>query len=455
MNKKEELLANAKISSVLFKLALPATIAMIVNALYNIVDTIFIGRGIGTLGIAGVAIQLPVQIIILSCALLIGIGSGSMISRNLGKKDTEKVNYIACNSFLCVGCMGIIFSILGYMFATPIVDFFGATKNILPYARDYVKIMFIGSLYFPFCVSTNNLIRAEGNSRDAMISMIIGFLTNILLDYIFIFILDMGIKGAALATILSKLGSFIYIIIYLNSSRTSIQIKLKYFVPQKNIIKEIISIGFSGFAVQVSSSIVTIILNHILGHLGGDLSIAIYGIIYKITLFLFMPLNGMIQGMQPIVGYNYGCNNISRIKETIKLTIICTTIITTIGVLIGELFPYQIISLFNKDEVLLSHGVSALRIVIIMTPFVGVQMTGLGISQSLGKSLTSFFLSILRQVLLFIPLILLLPNIYNLGIWGIWIAFPIADLLSMIITILISKKQFKNFIVENNTYTKI
>ncbi|MCY6371126.1 MATE family efflux transporter [Clostridium ganghwense] len=451
MNNREEMLNNAKVSSVLFKLALPATIAMFVNALYNIVDTIFIGRGIGTLGIGGVAIQLPIQMIILSCSLLIGVGAGSMISRNLGKKDMEIVNYIAGNSFLCIGIIGIIFSTLGYIFTTPIIKLFGATENILPYARDYTKIIFIGSLYFPFCVSTNNLIRAEGNSKDAMISMIIGFVLNIILDYIFIFIFYMGIKGAALATILSKLGSFLYIINYLHSNKTSITIKTKYFIPQKNIIKEILSVGFSAFAVQISGSIVAILLNNSLAYYGGDLSIAIYGIIHKVTLFLFMPLNGMIQGMQPIVGYNYGCNNMSRVKEAIKLTIIFSTLITIIGVLIGELFPSQIIGLFNRDKALLSKGISALRIVIVMTPVIGIQMTCLGLSQALGKALTSFILSILRQVILFIPFVLFLPNIHNLGVLGIWFSFPIADLLSILITIPISKRQLKKMSFKNKT----
>ncbi|MCY6356792.1 MATE family efflux transporter [Clostridium sp. ZS2-4] len=449
MNKREEMLANDKISSILFKLALPATIAMLVNALYNIVDTIFIGRGIGTLGIAGVAVQLPIQMIILSCSLLIGIGSGSMLSRSLGKKELEKVNYIACNSFLCIGIIGITFSVFGYIFTAPIVKSFGATKNILPYARDYAKIMFLGSLYFPFCVSTNSLIRSEGNSKDAMISMIIGFILNVILDYIFIFVFNMGIKGAALATILSKLGSFIYIIIYLNSNKTSIKIKARYFIPQKNIIGEILSIGFSGFAVQLSGSIVTITLNHCLAYYGSDLAIAIYGIVYKITLFLFMPLNGMIQGMQPIIGYNYGCNNIARVKQTLKLTITFTILFTMMGMLVIQFFSGRILGVFNKDNFLLSEGILTLRIVIMMTPFIGIQMTGLGLFQALGKPLTSFILSILRQVIIFIPLVLLLPNIKNLGILGIWISFPISDLLSAIITILVFKKQSGKIFKQN------
>lgn len=449
MDNNKELLNSSNIKNLLFKLSFPATIAMIVNALYNIVDTVFIGRGIGTLAIAGVAIQLPIQIIILSFGLFIGVGASSMLSRYLGKKDFEKVNYIACNSFLCIGIIGLFFSIFGYIFCDSIVVLFGATKNIFPYARDYVKIMFIGSLYFPFCVSTNNLIRSEGNSKNAMISMIIGFLSNLLLDYLFIFIFHMGIKGAAIATILSKLASFIYIIFYLNSSKTHIKISLKYFVPQKYIIKELLSIGFSAFAVQISSSIVTIILNHILASLGGDISIAVYGIVYKITLFLFMPIHGMVQGMQPIIGYNYGSKNMCKVKETIKLTLIYSTLITTIGVFIGEIFSYEIISLFNKNTILILQGIKALRIVIIATPLLGIQMTGLGFFQSLGKPLTSFILSILRQILLFIPLALILPNVCNLNLLGVWLAFPISDFLSVIITIFIFKKELNLLTMKN------
>ncbi|MCK5078243.1 MAG: MATE family efflux transporter, partial [Calditrichia bacterium] len=302
MNNKKEFLGTENINKLLIKLSLPAMVAMLANAFYNVIDTIFIGQGIGTLGIGGIAIALPVQMIVLAFSLLIGIGSGSMVSRYFGAKKFENVNYVAGNAFLLLGIFGLLFSVTGFIYTERIVEWFGTTDTIAPYAITYVRILFIGSLYFPFCIAGNNLLRAEGNAKNAMNLMLVGFAVNLILDYIFIFPLNMGMAGAAIATVIAKLVSFIYLIFYFLSKKTSIKIRLKYFKPNWKIIWEMLTIGSSGFAMAFAGSAVIVIVNRLLGQYGGDLALAVYGIVYKVILFLIMPLVGINQGMQPIVG---------------------------------------------------------------------------------------------------------------------------------------------------------
>ena len=357
-----------------------------------------------------------------------------MVSRYLGAKKIEDVNYTVGNSFLLLAIFGLIFSIYGFIFTEKIVEWFGATEAIGPYATTYIRILFLGSLYFPFCIAGNNLLRAEGNAREAMYLMLIGFAVNLVLDYILIFPLNMGMAGAAIATVLAKLTSFIYLIYYFLSKKTSIKIRIKYLKPQKKIIKEMLSIGFSGFAMAAAGSLVIVIVNHLLGHYGGDIAIAVYGIIYKIVLFIVMPIIGINQGMQPIIGYNYGAGRNDMVIKAVKLSLIYSTIFVSVGVIIGELFPANILKLFSDDPELLLFGKNVLRIVISMIWLVSLQITGTIMFQSLGKAVPSFFLSILRQVILFLPLIFILPQITDWGVYGIWVAFPIVDLIASTIT---------------------
>jgi putative MATE family efflux protein len=436
-------LENEKMIKLLMRLSLPATIAMIVNALYNITDTIFIGRGIGYLGIGGLTIAFPVQMAIMAIAQMIGIGAASIVSRSLGAKDIEKADHVAGNSFLSVGILGILICAFGLTFIDPILRIFGATDILLPYAKEYLQVIFIGSIYFPFAVSTNNLIRAEGNAKAAMVSMLIGTILNIILDYIFIFPLDMGIRGAALATILSQFVSVIFILFYIYGGYSSLKVKLHHLKPDRKIISEIIAIGFPSFARQASGSIIAIILNNSLAFYGGELAISIYGIVNRVTMFLFMPLFGVVQGMQPIAGFNYGAKRFDRVKEVVKLAVIITTIFASIGTLVGELFPSFIIGMFDDDPELIKNGANALRLIISMIPIIGVQIIGAALFQSLGKAIPSLLLTLSRQVLFLIPLVLILPGIFGLGLFGIWISVPIADFFATIITFFLLKKEMK------------
>jgi len=436
MAKNHEAFGTASINGLLLKLSLPSMLALFANALYNIIDTIFVGRGVGAEGIAGVAIVLPVVAILSSFAHLIGIGTGTMISRQLGRNEVSRVNETAGNGFLMIILISVFFSILGIIFTGPIMKALGATPTILPYARDYGRIIFIGLIWFPFCVSSSNYLRAEGNARDAMNAMLIGLLVNVVLDYIFIFPLDMGIRGAALATITGKFTTLLYLAWYFTGSRHLIQFRIRYLRLDRKVLSPAIKVGLSGFGMRSSSSVANIILNHTLGALGGDIAIATFGIIYKITLFFGMPLFGLNQGMQPIIGFNYGADKKDRIRKTMKLGYIYGIGYGLIAVVLFQVFADPIFGLFTTDEKLLAIGPRALRIVIAMMWLMGISHATMGAHQAMGKAKSAFVLAIQRWILLITPMILILPHLFNLGLDGVWLAFPLADLLGAIIALL-------------------
>jgi putative MATE family efflux protein len=443
MAKKHQELGNKNISNLLLKLSLPSMVAMFANAIYNIIDTIFVGRGIDAIAIGAVAIVLPIMAIASSFAHLIGIGTATLLSRTLGAGNEDKTNKITGNGFLLSFLTGIVFAVSGLIFTDPLLKIFGATPGILPYAHDFAKMIFIGMLWFPFCVSTSNYLRAEGRAKEAMNSMLIGLILNVILDYIFIFPMNMGITGAGLATILGKFATFIYLILYFTGSKTIINFNIKYFRLNKEILKPTFKVGLSGFGMRSSSSIANVALNHSLGFYGGDMAISIFGIIYKVTLFLAMPMFGFNQGMQPIVGYNFGAEKYNRILKTIKLGFTYSVIYGVVSIFVFELFTEDIFSLFTNDPALIDHGVRAMRIVVSMMWLMGISTNTMGIHQAMGKSKPAFIVAILRWVLLIMPLIFILPSLLNPGLDGIWFSFPIADLLAAVISILILRYTLK------------
>jgi putative MATE family efflux protein len=437
MAEKHKELGTANIKYLLLKLSVPSMLAMFGNAIYNIVDTIFVGRGIGALGIAGVAIVLPVMAIVSSFAHMIGIGTGTLISRQLGRKQLDEVNRTAGNGFLMVIIVGLVFSVIGLLFTEQIMVLFGATPSILPYAVEYSEVVFIGMLWFPFCVSSNNYLRAEGNARQAMTAMLLGFGVNVVLDYFFIFPLGMGMRGAALATIIGKMATFIYLVFYFLQPHHVIKFQWHTLRLNKRIIKPSLSVGLSGFGMRSSSSFANVVLNHTLGALGGDMAIAVFGIVYKITLFFGMPLFGLMQGMQPIIGFNFGADNRERIMRTIKLTFRYAIGYGVIAVVFFMLFAQPIVGLFTLEREIIVEGTRVLRIVIAMMWLMGISHAIMGVHQAMGQSKASFVLAILRWVLLITPLILILPNLFNLGLDGVWLAFPIADFVGAIVALII------------------
>ncbi|MCY6369974.1 MATE family efflux transporter [Clostridium ganghwense] len=450
MKERSTRLGTEEIKKLLISLSLPATIGMIVNALYNIIDTIFVGRGVGTLAIGALTIAFPIQMLIMAFALAIGVGAAAAVSINLGKGDTERADKVAGNSFLSAIVVGAMISILGLIFISPILTFFGATPEILPYAKDYISVIFIGTMFYAFSVSSNNLIRAEGNAKVAMLSMVIGTGLNIPLDYIFIFIFNMGIKGAAIATIISQFSSFIFVMTYLYSGKSLLKIKLHHLKPDISILKEIFAVGSAAFARQIAGSIVAIILNKSLSIYGTNLDIAILGTVNKITMFLYMPLFGVVQGMQPIVGFNYGAKKMDRVKETVKLSLMATTVIAIGGFLFSQIFSTPIMSAFSKEPEFIQNGADILRVVVLMVPVIGIQVVGSTLFQSIGKAMPSLILSLLRQVIFFIPLVIILPK--YIGISGIWKSFPVADFGATVITAILMINEMKKLTMEQEKY---
>ncbi|AGB41631.1 putative efflux protein, MATE family [Halobacteroides halobius DSM 5150] len=458
-------LGTEKIGKLLLRLSLPAAIAMMVNGLYNVIDTIFIGQGVGALAIGGLAIAFPIQMLIMGFAQMVGIGASSAISRFLGSNQVEKADRVAGNAYMSIFIISLIFTILGSLFVDQLLTLFGATEKLLPYAKDYIEVIFLGTVFFSFAVTSNNIIRAEGNAKIAMFSMIIGTGLNILLDPFFIFGqlnliwftlpgLDMGIQGAATATIISQFASFVYIMSYMYSGKSSIKVELDHLKLKWEIIKEIFSVGFSAFSRSATSTIFAIVVNNSLRIYGGNIAITIFGIVNRIIAFLFMPIIGVVQGMQPIVGYNYGAKKIARVKTGVKLSIIVSTILATLGWIVGEAFPVTIIKVFTQNQTIIKEGATVFRIMIAMVPFIGIQFVGGTLFQSLGKAVPAIILSLLRQFIILTPLILITPRLFNLGLMGVWISFPIADILAVIITFLLIKSEMKKITAEKDTKTK-
>lgn len=434
-------LGKEKITKLLLSLSLPATVAMMVNGLYNIVDTIFIGKGVGALAIGGLAIAFPIQMLIMGFAQMVGIGAASAVSRNLGAKNYERAKFTVSNAYIMILLLSAVFALFGSVFVNQLLLVFGATEALMPYARDYIRIIFIGSVFFSFAMTSNSLIRAEGNAKVAMTSMIIGAVLNMFLDPIFILIFKMGIKGAALATIISQFASFVFIITYMYSGTSFLKVGFHHLRPKWDIITEITAVGSSAFARQITGTIFAIVVNNSLKVYGGDIAITIFGIVNRVIMFLLMPLIGIGQGMQPIVGYNYGAQKINRVKEAVKISVLVSTTLAVFGWVIGESIPHIIIRIFTDERDIIENGATVLRIIIAMVPFVGIQFVGAILFQAIGKAAPALILSLLRQFIILTPLILVLPRIFNLGLTGIWLAFPIADILAVIITVILIKRE--------------
>ncbi len=425
-------MGNEKISRLIYKLGMPATVGMLVNALYNVVDTVFLGQGVGSLAISALTVAFPIQNLILGVGLMTGIGAASMISRSLGENRTEKADQIAGNAFLSIFLMATAMAVVGLIFMDPMLRLFGASDTVLPYAREYMRVILIGWLWFPLMMTANHIARSEGAARVAMVAMIIGTGLNIVLDPIFIFVLDMGIAGAAWATILAQLVSIAYQYRYFSRGHSMIRLGWKYLKPDMGIIKEMYAVGMSAFAQQASASGVGIIMNNAIVTWGQDLALAAYGVVFRVHAFIFMPLFGTVQALQPIVGYNYGARNVERIEEAVRQVLKWLTLIAVVGTALCLLFPGFILMAFTREPELLDLGARAMRIMSVMIPVVGVQIAGSVLYQAVGKAGPALFLALLRQVILTLPLVLILPRFFGLD--GVWLVYPVSDLIAAAIT---------------------
>jgi putative MATE family efflux protein len=428
-----ELLSSENIGKSLLKLSIPAIVGMTVSALYNVVDAAFVGHGAGPLAIGGLTIVFPIQMLITSFAQIFGIGSASIISRRLGKADTKGADKAAGNAVTGSIISGLICTIIGYIFRDKILRAFGATAEIMPYAVDYYNIVLAGSIFTSFALSSTNLARAEGKAMAAMNGMLIGTVLNIILDPLFIFVFNMGIRGAAWATVIGQAASFIYIIWFFKA-KSSLKINRGTLLPDKTITREMILLGLPTFVRHAGGSVLAIVINNTLGTYGGNMAIAAYGTLNRILMFGVMPIIGFNQGFQPLIGYNYAAERIDKVKLTIKLAMLYTTAIAIVFSGIMLLIPGAVIKIFSTNTELLSFAVPAARIIVICFSFIGLQSIGSSYFQAIGKTVPAFILGLSRQFILLIPFTLIMAPIFGLN--GIWAAFPAADLFSAVITII-------------------
>jgi len=456
MNKNSKALGEENIGKLLKRLSIPAMMGMMVNALYNFVDTVFLGQFVGVDAIGALAISFPIQMIIMGFGTMIGIGAASAASRALGAKQIEKADHIVGNAFLSIFIIGILLITFGREFLNPILTLFGATDTLLPLAYDYMNIILMGSIFLTISMVSNNVIRAEGNAKVAMISMMIGTGFNIILDPIFIELLGFGIRGAAIATVLGQILAFLYVTNYFYRGKSNFKIMPHHLKPNFEYLKEIFTVGFPTFMRQIAGSILAIVVNNSLGFYGGDLAISVYGVINRVLMFILMPMFGIVQGFQPIASFNYGAKNFKRVIEVLKVSLKFLIIYSTIGVIIVQLFPGLIIKMFNNDTELISLGKVAIRVVTIMIPFVGIQILSASLFQAIGKAGPALIVSMSRQTLFLIPLVLLLPKFNNLGLIGIYAAFPLADVLAIALSLYLLKREVnslksKHLAIEDET----
>ncbi|HEY4662104.1 MAG TPA: MATE family efflux transporter [Candidatus Humimicrobiaceae bacterium] len=443
MKSKRELLLNGNINSLLFKFSAPAIIGMVTGALYNITDTIFVGKGVGSLAIAALSIVLPIQFIIMGIGTMIGVGTASIISRALGRNKKDIAQSAFGNAFILNLMISVVCMTMFYAFMEKLLVFFGASAQVLPYAREYAYIILIGFIFLSFSISSNSFIRAEGNPRAAMYVMAIGAVLNIILDPIFIFVFDMGVKGAAIATVISQAISTIYVFLYIIFGGSVFKLKLSVFKIKVSVMKEILLLGFPSFISSATASIIILIFNRLLLFYGSDLYIAIMGIGLRMLSLIQMPLLGITQGFCTIAGFNYGAKLYPRVKKLLVIAVGWTVAIAGSGFLVMMIFPAFVISFFSNDVNLISKGTNILRIVIICFPFIGVQMLGGGLFQAMGKAAPALILTMSRQVLFLIPAAFLLPLIFGLN--GVWLSVPVSDFLSIAITTGWILREIKNF----------
>ena len=431
MNKLRQM-SSGNVFKLLLKFSLPAIVSLLVNALYNIVDSIFVGRGVGALGLAGVTICFPVVTTFIALIMLIGMGATVLISIRLGENKKSEAEEIANNALVLFIIIGLVLTVFGLIFLKKVLILFGASSRVLPYAFDYMKIILSGSVFLAIGTGMNNFIRAEGNPKTATNTMLIGTITNIILDYVFIFVFKWGIKGAAAATIISYAVTSSWVLYYYLFGKSTIKIRMKLLKPKKAIIRQIIRLGIPTFVIQITSSIQQLILNRSLARYGGDMALAIVGIIMSITTFLIMPAMGIAQGAQPILGFNKGAEQYKRVKETLITAACSATTIIIAGYTVSRIWPAQLIGLFNKNPELIASGVYSMGIFFKFIPLVGVQMLGSSYFQAVGKAKQATILGLSRQVLIFIPLLIILP--YYKGLDGVWWSAPLSDLGAFILT---------------------
>ncbi len=441
LDKQTERLGEYPVGKLLREFSIPAIIAMIANALYNVVDSIFVGRGVGSLALTAVTIALPVMIILMAFGMLIGIGSTALISIKLGQQRRDEAEKILGTAFTLAVVLGVLLSAVILVFLDPFLRFLGATPDVFDYAKQFTTVILIGATFQNISFGLNNVIRAEGNPMISMATMLFSAGLNTILNPLFIFVFHWGIIGSALATVTTQILVSGYIIYHFTIGHSNLKLHKENLRLDVELVKKIAAIGLSPFLLQLAASVVLFIFNNNLLQYGGEMAVAAMGVINRCAMMLLMPLFGINQGAQPIIGYNYGAKKYDRVKKTLKLAAISATIICVFGFIVTEVFSHQIMSLFNRDKELIEIGTHGIRIFLLMLPIVGIQIIITNYFQSVGKASKAILLSLTRQVLFLIPLVMILPVF--LGLDGIWMAGPVSDFSSALLAIILLNKEFR------------
>lgn len=424
------ILGTERIGKLLLQYSIPAIIAMTITSLYNIIDSIFIGHGVGAMGIAGLAITFPLMNLVVAFCTIVSAGGSTISSIRLGQKDMDGANEVLGNTLMFCLINAVVFGTVSFLFLDDILRFFGASKDTLPYARDFMQVILLGTPVTYTMIGLNNIMRATGYPKKAMLTSMVTVVCNIILAPIFIFQFDWGIRGAATATVISQFIGMVWVISHFLQKTSIVRLQHGFWRMKKRIIGNILSIGMSPFLMNVCACAIVIIINNSLQEHGGDMAIGAYGIINRLLTLYVMIVLGLTMGMQPIVGYNFGAQKHDRVKATLRLGIITGVCITSTGFIICELFPHAVSAIFTGDDQLINLAARGVRICVAIFPLVGAQIVISNFFQSIGKAKISIFLSLTRQLLYLLPGLLIFPHYWGLD--GIWMCMPVSDIFAFI-----------------------
>lgn len=444
---KTKFLEEEKISTLLWKFSVPAVTGMVVSALYNIVDSIFVGRGVGELALTAVTIAFPVMTVLMAVGMLVGIGAGTLVSLSLGEKNQPRAELVLGNAMTMMIVFVLLTTGLTLWYLDPIlIDFLGVTPEVLPYAKDFTAIILAGSVFLHVGFGINNIIRAQGDPRTALATQLIAAAINVVLNYVLIFVIPMGIKGAAVATVTAQAVAAVWVLAYFLKGPSLLRLKRKNLALQWDIVKGICEIGIAPFLMQVGASAVMVVLNLRIMEFGGTMAVAAYGVINRVMMMVMMPVAGISQGAQPIIGYNYGARQFHRVMSALNKAIVISTLVCVVGFLGVQLFAAQIVAVFNSEPHLIAYGTTGMKIYLCMLPIIGFQLIGANYFQAIGKAGYSIVFNLLRQIIVLIPMVYILSHYF--GLMGIWAAGPISDFAAALLTGLclwMETRQYKNF----------
>ena len=441
-------LGTQPVGKLLMQYAIPAIIAMTASSLYNIVDSIFIGQGVGPLAISGLAVTFPFMNLGAAFGAMVGVGASTLISVKLGQRDYSTAQVVLGNVVTLNTIIGVVYTIVCLMFLDPILYFFGASADTIVYARDFMEVILLGNIFTHMYLGLNAVLRASGHPQKAMYATINTVIINTILAPIFIYGFEWGIRGAAIATVIAQIVSLIWQFKILTDKNELLHLRRGIYHLQGKIVKNMIAIGLSPFCMNVASCFIVIFINQGLKEYDGDLAIGAYGIVNRLMFICVMIVMGITQGMQPIAGYNYGAQQYHRVNEVLKLAIWGATAVTTFTFLVGELVPELTVSIFTTDEGLISRAAEGFRIAVLVFPIVGFQMVTSNFFQSIGMANKAIFLSLTRQLLFLLPCLIILPTF--MGASGIWWSMPASDMAASIVAAVLLYKQFQEFKTRNS-----